>query len=698
VQSPQNGCIGTKYPFLCDYIHKSLLKTPSLGKTKQDRENKLNRGGLTIKTKIDPKAQDKAQEAVSNFIDAKDPVISTMSMIQPSTGLILGMAQNRPKMGSHANKGETYYNYAVPQAMGGSPGGFQSGSTFKAITIAAALEKGIKPSKKYNATDPLNMSGKSFKTCKGHFRPPHYIVHNSTGHNGVMNMRKGTKWSVNTYFIQLEKTVGICRVAKMADKLGVRLANGKKIADSKYASAPSLTLGVANIAPMSLAEAYATFANRGVRCDPTIIDKITTHSGKKLKPRSAHCKRVISKHTADGVTSILKGVMSGTGKAAQLPGNRPTAGKTGTTDDYQALWFAGYTPQVAGVASIAEDLNQPPFNTNNGPEWGLKHYYLQHSHHPLHGSGGTDAGAGIWKPAMKSALKGKPKKKFAPYKKKSSNNSDHSEHIDLPDISGMSSKHAIGKLEDAGFTVSRSWIHSDKPAGRFIRFSQYSGKLPKHSTIYAFYSAGPEHKQSTSNNRHPSSPNSSHSNNSTSHPHRSTSHSNSSTTHSNRGTSHSSGSTNHHQKSSKPSKESGGKKASGNKKSGKKSSDKNKSDKNESTHKKSDHNNKTSGHQKSSDKKSPDHQKSPDKKKSTNHQDSGNKSNEDSGNKSSDKGSGKSNSDQEKSGDKKSPKKSPSSKASKANSSKDKNSKDNSSKDKSAKDNGSKDKNSGHGG
>lgn len=496
VQKSQNGCVDTKYPFLCSYVKKSLLKTPSLGKTKQDRKNAIMRGGLTIRTKIDPQGQDKAQKAVSNYIHAKDPVISTMSMIEPGTGLIRGMAQNRPKMGSHSKKGQTYYNYPATQEMGGSPGGFQSGSTFKAITIAAALKDGIKPSKKYNAPNSLDMSGKRFKTCKGSFRPPHYKPHNSTSANGNMDLRKATKQSVNTYFVQLEQTIGICKVAKMADKLGVQLANGKKIQDSDYASAPSLTLGVANIAPMSLAKAYATFAARGVRCDPVAIDKITNRQGKNLKPKGAHCKRVIPKDVADGVNDLLQGVMDGTGKAARLDNGRPAAGKTGTTNDNEALWFAGYTPQIAGVSSIAEDLDKPRFKKANRPPNGLKNFYLQHSNHALKGSGGDDAGSGIWKPAMETALKGKPKKGFQSYDQKN-DDSQSDKQIKLPDVSDMQPKKATNKLEDAGFKVTRTWRYSREPEGKFLHFSRTGGKMKKNGTIYAYYSAGHRPQQNS---------------------------------------------------------------------------------------------------------------------------------------------------------------------------------------------------------
>ena len=110
-----------------------------------------------------------------------------------------------------------------------------------------------------------------------------------------------------------------------------------------------------------MAEAYATFAARGIHCDPIIVSKITTRSGKNLAVPDANCRRVVDKDVADGVNKVLKSVVDkGTGKRAKIYDGRAIAGKTGTINSNEAVWFAGYTPEIAGVAMISVDNTEVP--------------------------------------------------------------------------------------------------------------------------------------------------------------------------------------------------------------------------------------------------------------------------------------------------------------------------------------------------
>ena len=127
------------------------------------------------------------------MVGAKDPLISTMNMIQPGTGLIIAMAQSRPVMGCNAKKGQTYWNLAVDPAMGGIQG-YQAGSTFKAFTRGCRVGEGD-PAQQADTTprSPMNFSGRSFDILQ---RAASHVfgswrVRNSTGHNGNMDMYSG---------------------------------------------------------------------------------------------------------------------------------------------------------------------------------------------------------------------------------------------------------------------------------------------------------------------------------------------------------------------------------------------------------------------------------------------------------------------------------------------------------------------------
>ncbi|GAA3575390.1 transglycosylase domain-containing protein [Microlunatus spumicola] len=490
------GCQGTRFPFLCDYVQRSLELEPSLGDNKTERDNTLNRGGLKIYTAIDPKTQTMAQKKVSAVVGAKDPLISTMNMIQPGTGLIVASAQSRPVMGSDKKKGQTYFNLSAPSELGGIQG-YQAGSTFKPFTMAAAFEKGIPITKKFNAKSPYDFTGRRFDTCRGNNTGKvydKYAPKNSVGHSKKIAMTEAAEYSVNTYFIQLELAAGMCGVTKMAQKLGVKVGHplGAPSVNivKEYQDSISFTLGVAEVAPLSMAEAYATFASGGIHCSPIIVSKIVNPKGKQLDVPSADCKRVIDKDVADGVSKVLKSVIDkGTGKPARVPGSFDQAGKTGTINSNNAVWFAGYTPEVAGVSMISIDNTRKPWikGKSGYRSKGVEFYTVPSTDVYLQGSGGGDAGAKIWKPVMTSYLKGvkhtdfdEPPSKIKVGKK-----------VTVPYVGNLSIASATKKLKKEGFSVETQYVYSSRPKYTFLGWSPGAGsRISEFGTVYKLVSKG----------------------------------------------------------------------------------------------------------------------------------------------------------------------------------------------------------------
>ena len=483
IQPQPNGCLYSEFPFICDYVRRTLVsdQMPTLGATTTERENLLKRGGLTIQTLIDPRTQRAAEGAISDMIKPTDPAISSSVVIQPKTGLIVAMAQSRPDMGTGA--GETFLNYNVEKSYGDAMG-FQAGSTFKAFAIAAALESGMTPDQKYVAKGQIQFKGETFKNCEGSFTfNQDYKVSNSvSGYDGrTINMVQAAQGSVNTYFLQLEQQVGICAVTDMAQRTGAKLASGEHM--NTQGSNPSFVLGSAEVTPLSMAEAYATFANRGVHCNPLILKSVVNKAGKEFAVPPSQCTKVMEPEVADGVNFVLSKVMErpGTGVRAAIPGGWNQAGKTGTTDSNEAVWFAGYTPEMAGISMISVEKGSAYWKDRRQS---LKRWTTPSGTY-LEGSGSGDAGR-IYTVAMAEALKGKPNTDFtAPSK-----TILEGKKVPVPSTQGMSLSEAKRTLEAAGFNTVTWRRSSNYSEGTFLGATP-GGNQPIGSTIYLQISSGP---------------------------------------------------------------------------------------------------------------------------------------------------------------------------------------------------------------
>ncbi|MFC7934480.1 transglycosylase domain-containing protein [Streptomyces cinereoruber] len=356
VKTPKNGCITAVHGagFFCDYVRKTILTDPVFGKTSEERQKLWNLGGLTVKTTLSPRAQAAANEAATAKVNKDDPVAASVVQVQPGTGKILSMSQSRP-YGLDPKKHETTLNLGVANRMGGSTYGFQVGSTFKPITAAAALEKGISPAQTYTTPWKIELEKSSFRTCKG--TPSGYdkwpLQNELEEEAGTWDMTSALGKSINTYFALLEQQAGLCETVQMARKLGYERGDGKPIQENA-----SITLGGEVSTPLSMASAYAAFANRGLYCTPVAIESVKAANGDKLNVPQTKCTRAMSDRTADTINQMLKGVVEdGTGTKAGLS-DRDNAGKTGTTNDRMDAWFVGYTPNLSTAVWVGDDIGE----------------------------------------------------------------------------------------------------------------------------------------------------------------------------------------------------------------------------------------------------------------------------------------------------------------------------------------------------
>lgn len=338
-----NGCVTSVASFSCDFIRRYLLAEPALGKTVNDRREALERGGLTIRSNIDIRMQEAANDAVRTHVNPTDNAIGSIAMVEPGTGRVRGLAQSRP-MGGDATRGQSFLDFSVPTKFGDSAG-FQAGSTFKFFTLAAAMAQGIPVSQTYDAAHDIVMPAGSYTDCQGD-PTGSWKVANSTI-SGVMNMYTGARQSVNTYFAQLEKDAGLCNVVQMAKKMGIHVPDDDQV--------PSFTLGVVDVSTLDMAAAYATAASGGMYCKPQPVQQILDASGQVIKDYQPDCTRVLSEDQAAQINDILKGLQEpgGFGYEHGTGLNIPSAAKTGTTQNNKAVWYVGYTPQLVTAAMVA---------------------------------------------------------------------------------------------------------------------------------------------------------------------------------------------------------------------------------------------------------------------------------------------------------------------------------------------------------
>jgi membrane peptidoglycan carboxypeptidase len=134
-----------------------------------------------------------------------------------------------------------------------------------------------------------------------------------------------------------------------------------------------------------------------------VITAVSDVDGKRYQGQNQTCRQVLNPNVANELTSMLQGVLSKPGATASglgLPGGRPAAGKTGTTDSSVATWFDGYTPQLAaavwtGFADAGKKGESMSDMTVGGQYYGGQIF-------------GATISAPIWQEAMAGALAKEP--------------------------------------------------------------------------------------------------------------------------------------------------------------------------------------------------------------------------------------------------------------------------------------------------
>ncbi|THJ68433.1 penicillin-binding protein [Arthrobacter echini] len=355
-----SGCVGAELaPYFCDYVTHLILNDPAYGETEEDRQDVLYRNGLTIKTTLDPRVQKAAQTAVNETAnpDTTDEKVGhTMVSLDPNNGDILEMAQNT-RYDPEPAAGNTVLNFNVDQFDGGDPtkslgggGGFQPGSTYKPFTVAAWLEDGRSLGEVVDGTKRTYRQGSTWEaSCApgGEFQIQEedgYTPQNYGDINyGYTTVLRGLAQSYNTITMATAKQLDLCHIRDIAYDLGVHQAKSSDGKEEPFKYDPSSLIGGGGeAAPLSMATAYAGFANEGVVCEPRALLEVTAVDGTVYPVPEVSCEREIPEDVARGVNYATQEVMkTGSGQLLEY-GGIPMAGKTGTNDARSQTWFMGY--------------------------------------------------------------------------------------------------------------------------------------------------------------------------------------------------------------------------------------------------------------------------------------------------------------------------------------------------------------------
>jgi penicillin-binding protein 1A len=378
----------TAYPYFTSWVKQQVVDRLGGG---QEGARLAFDGGLQIRTTIDSEIQDAADQAVEAWLPNTDGPRAALVAIENRTGAVRAMVG-----GDDYN--ERPFNLATQ-------GQRQPGSAIKPFILAEALEQGIS----VNSTWTSNKLEIDVPKSKEIF-----TVNNYEGaYSGITTLARATTFSDNAVYAQVGIKVGTRKVARLAERMGIRTN-----VSTNYA----MTLGglEQGVTPLDMAHAYETFASGGelvygslspgadnsrgeVAPGPVGIERInrdeddgeetdwepvTLPNGERAVNRK-RTRRILDEGVAEQVHSLLQGVVqAGTGTRAQV-GDEVIAGKTGTTEGYGDAWFVGWNEKYTVAVWVGYPDAFKPMET-------------EFQGQPV--AGGTYP-AGIFKTFMESLLK-----------------------------------------------------------------------------------------------------------------------------------------------------------------------------------------------------------------------------------------------------------------------------------------------------
>jgi 1A family penicillin-binding protein len=309
-------------PYYLAHIRSKLVERYGLGIIEQ--------GGVDVTAAMDLNLQKLAEKTLREGVKRISPQLQgAILCLDPNTGDILAAA------GGVDYSQSTYDRVFAAKR--------QPGSSIKPLIYAAALEKGYTPASIFNDT-PVAYNKGNGET----WQPLNYGRETF----GELTLRQALAYSNNVITVKVLEAIGVPYFVDFAQKLGLSLRPQNGL---------SLALGTEEVTLNDLVLAYTPLASGGSRPEARLIIRIYDRNRRTWTEIPAAVTPVLSPATAFVTTQMLKDVMIyGTAKGLKkFSLERPSAGKTGTTDDYRDAWFIGYTPQLITGIWVGYDKPRP---------------------------------------------------------------------------------------------------------------------------------------------------------------------------------------------------------------------------------------------------------------------------------------------------------------------------------------------------
>jgi membrane peptidoglycan carboxypeptidase len=343
--APTQGCAavtaaGAQY--FCDFVKKNIKNLAVLGSTEEERLANWNTGGLNVYTTLNLDLTANAKAQLDKWAPASETRLklgSAVNSVEAGTGRVVVMTQNTAfSEVDTGDRTQTSVNFSTDKDYGGS-GGFQPGSTYKPFTLIDWIEQG------HGIYESVNATPRTFYLTAGGDRTGGWAPKNDAGEKpGNMQVTTATAKSMNTAYAAMASKLDLKDIANVAQKLGFHRADGR---DVEYIN-PSSILGSNEVAPLTMATAYAAIAAGGKYCSPIVVDNIVDDDGNALGGQPQECTQALDPQVAAAASVAMSGLWTnGTGTGALPRDGYPEIGKTGTTDDKDQIWIVGATTKLA---------------------------------------------------------------------------------------------------------------------------------------------------------------------------------------------------------------------------------------------------------------------------------------------------------------------------------------------------------------